>query len=68
MKEAAFMRMDTKYVYDETGRIEAAIVPIDLWKTLSPKQEVKKDVSFDPSPFRGMLQRYKYLNVNKRHF
>lgn len=60
------MQANIKYIYSAMGEIEAAIVPINLWHQLVPKQhpEVTKRPPFDPSPFKGMLRRYN-LNIEQ---
>lgn len=53
------MTVNIKYVYSNTGKIEAAIVPIELWTQLAPKED-PPSLSFDPVPFRGMLRSYSF--------
>lgn len=54
-----------KYIYGETGEVEAAIVPIQAWRGIEEKiaaspNAANENKDFDPSSFRGMLSHYDF--------
>lgn len=59
------MVVGLKYVYSETGEVEAAIVPIQAWRGIEEKMAASTDTNnedkdFDPTSFKGMLSHYDF--------
>lgn len=55
------MIIDIKYIYSNTGEVEAAIVPIQAWRAVEKQLETTPIVPFKPSKFRGVFSK---LNIN----
>ncbi|NJL74837.1 MAG: hypothetical protein HC892_07175 [Saprospiraceae bacterium] len=57
------MIVGLKYIYDEAGNVEAAIVPIEVWRGIeleingNGKPMPKK---FKPSKYKGLLKHYDF--------
>ena len=54
------MIANIKYIYDESGEVEAAIVPIQKWRNIEQQIKTKPDVvsTFDPAAFENILMNY----------
>lgn len=54
--------MEIQYVYDESGKRTAVIIPVQLWNEIRLKmKEGEKEQVFNPSKYRGI---YKNWTVN----
>ena len=62
--------MKVKYIYDERGKIEFAVIPITDWELLkknlgslnnSTEIAVQKPKKFDPSQYEGI---FSHLNID----
>lgn len=55
------MIANIKYIYDESGEVEAAIVPIQKWRSIEQQIETKSSKAstsiFDPAAFEDILIR-----------
>lgn len=61
--------MTINYIYNPTGQVEYAIIPISLWELVKPYLEQKVAVSpktpaFNPLRYKGML---KHLDLDIEH-
>lgn len=54
------MIADIKYIYNDMGEVEAAIVPIQTWRAMEQKIETKP-TPFHASKFRGI---FSHLNID----
>lgn len=56
------MIANIKYIYSDTGEVEAAIVPIQAWRLVEQQlQAIPTPTPFKASKFRGAFRK---LNIN----
>ncbi len=57
------MITNIKYIYSDTGEVEAAIVPIQAWRAVEKQLQTvpKPTTPFKASKFRGAFRK---LNIN----
>jgi len=52
------MVANIKYIYSDSGEIEAAIVPIQKWRSITQQIQTKPKDDFDPAAFENILVNY----------